>query len=203
MRYIKTFESFSSEIDSERLDEGFFGDLKDKVVNWFRGIKDAVMQKAAAKIATVLEQKKSDPAVKQKIDEIQKAYAELSDADKKKFQSLFASKDAIKKTGEKLEAAGIEKVAESLRESLHSGEALNEDFESVLTAICKYLGVSTAVAGVILLAVGLVEAAGTGGYVAATLGLTGFGLPAGLFAALVCVVIIISGGMAYSLSDMP
>jgi hypothetical protein len=192
MKYIKTFESFAFEDSNlDRLDEGFFGDLKDKVVDWFRGIKDAVMQKVAVSTVAMINQKKDDPVVKQKITEIQKAYADLSDADKKKFQSLFGSKDAIEKTGEKLEAAGIEKMVESLQESQHSEEALNEALGNIVGAIVKYLGVSAFVANVIVMAIGLITS--SGGYI--TLGIAA-GMSAGLFVACVCVIIAITGGLA-------
>jgi hypothetical protein len=189
MKYLKTFESFTSE-DFDRLDEGFFGDLKDKVVGWFGKMKDNFMQKAAAKIATGLEQKKSDPVVKQKIAEIQKAFADLSDADKKTFMKLFGTKEGIEKAGEKLDMAGIEQVVEAIQESIEYGEPLNES--KLVGQIVKYLGLGISIASIIVMCIALLTLAG--GYV--TLALAA-GMTAGAFCAIGCGVLLGGGIISY------
>jgi len=191
MKHLKTFESFVTEgSDLNRVDEGFFGDLKDRVTDWFGKMKDNFMQKAAAKIATGLEQKKNDPAVKQKIAEIQKAFTTLTDADKKTFMTLFGTKDGIEKAGEKLDMAGVEKVVEAIQESIESGEPLNES--KLVGDIVKYLGLGISVASIIVQCIALLTLAG--GYV--TLAFAA-GMSAGAFCAIGCGVILGGGIISY------
>lgn len=191
MKHLMTFESFVAEgSDLNRLDEGFFGDLKDRVSGWFGKMKDNFMQKAATKIATGLEQKKNDPAVKQKIAEIQKSFADLSDADKKTFMKLFGTKEGIEKAGEKLDMAGIEKVVEAIQESIEDGEALNES--KLVGNIVKYLGLGISIASVIVQCIALLTLAG--GYV--TLAFAA-GMSAGAFCAIGCGVILGGGIIGY------
>jgi len=191
MKHLQTFESFVTDASRfEKLDEGIFGDLKDRVVGWFGKMKDAAMQKTATVIAKQIEQKKNDPAVKRQIAEIQKAYAKLSDADKNQFQSLFGSRAAIEKTGERLEAAGVEQMMEAIEESVNTGEPLNES--KLVGKIIQGLGISTSLGSIIIMCIGFITNAG--GYITLSFA---EGMPAGIFAAIGCAVLLAGGIVSY------
>jgi hypothetical protein len=191
MKHLQTFESFVSDgIALNRIDEGFFTDLKDRVVDWFGKIKDDFMQKAAIKIATGLEEKKNDPVIKKKIAEIQKAFANLSDADKKTFTKLFSTKEGIEKVAKNLDMAGVEKIVETIQESIEYGELLNES--KLVGKLMKGLGFTISMSSIIFMAIALLTAAG--GYV--TLPFAA-GMSAGAFCAIGCGVIFGGGIISY------
>jgi len=194
MKYVKTFESFVTDFDSfdsEKLDEGFFSDLKERVVGWFKKMKDASKQKIADRIAKNIEKQKNSQTVKEQISKIQKAFNDLSDEDKKKFQSLFGSEKAIDETGKKLEKAGAEEILESIQESIESGKP--SDVKVFSGRVMKYLGLSTALVSIIVMIIGLLTS--SDGYVN-LLGIEN--MPAGVFCAIGCAVVMVSGIISFT-----
>ena len=57
MKYVKTFENFTYSINEE---EGIFGDIYQKMKNFFTGLKDKAAQEVGEKIKSELESRKQN-----------------------------------------------------------------------------------------------------------------------------------------------
>jgi len=120
MKYLKTFESYSS------VNEEFLG--LDKIYNKLKGAlsawKDRRTKAAAEKIAKLMDDKKDDPKFKEALENVKKAAANLSEEDKNKI-SKFAQGD-------------IPEVAET---------PIKESSDSWINSFLKITGLSTGAFG--------------------------------------------------------
>lgn len=195
MKYVKTFESFSSESSSE-LNEGLISWLKDvygKVADWFNKWKDKKSKEAAAKLAMAIEQKGNDPKVKAQAKKIAEAYKKLTDEEKTQFREVISSEAKVKELGNALEKAGAEKLIKECLESIDN-ETLNESLllenKQMIGEIVKFLGLAVGVATIVYMSVVFCTLVGAG-YVASWA--IGAGMSAGHFAAVGCAVLAACG----------
>jgi hypothetical protein len=195
MKYVKTFETFSYDAESE-LNEGLISWLKDvygKVTEWFTKWRDKKAKEAAAKLAMAIEQKGNEPKVKAQAKKISEAYKKLSPEEKKEFNDTISTESKVNELGKALEKSGAEKLIKECIEQIENG-TLNESmlFENraIIGEVVKVLGVVAAVATIIYMCVVFCTLVGAG-YVAAWA--IGAGMAAGHFAAVGCAVIAACG----------
>jgi hypothetical protein len=199
MKYIKTFESFDQAFTPEVNEglvswaKGVFGKIMDKFNSW----RNKLAKEAATKLAVVIEEKSSEPAVQAKMKEIQKQYASLSAEERKTFDSM-ANEDEANKVAKELDKADIkELVKESLEQELEGlslNEALlTESAKEIIGKIMTAIGTTIAIATIIYSCIVFCTLVGAG-YVAAWA--IGAGMTAGAFGATACGVIAASGTLA-------
>ena len=199
MKYIKTFESFDQAFTPEINEglvswaKGVFGKIMDKFNSW----RDKLAKEAAAKLAVVIEERSSEPAVQAKIKEIQKQYATLSAEEKKTFDSMTNETEANKvaKELDKADIRGLLKESiEQELEGLSLNEALlTESAKDIIGKIMTTVGITIAIATIIYMCIVFCTLVGAG-YVAAWA--LGAGMAAGQFAVIGCGVIVASGTLA-------
>ena len=86
MRYLKTYESFST-------NEEFLGGLFNKIKTAFANWKNEKMKKAGETLAKAIEEKKDQPEMAKALTDLKAAYAALPQEDKAKIESFKDEKN--------------------------------------------------------------------------------------------------------------
>ena len=86
MRYIKTYESFST-------NEEFLGGLMNKISSAFSNWKNEKLKMAGDKLAQAIEEKKNEPEMAKALADLKVAYAKLPQEDKAKIESFKDEKN--------------------------------------------------------------------------------------------------------------
>jgi hypothetical protein len=180
MRYLKTYESFST-------NEEFLGGLWNKISSAFANWKNEKMKKAGETLAKAIEEKKDDPEMAKALADLKVAYAALPQDDKAKIES-FKNEENIPVETEAIK--GEEVMAESL--------ILEE--EGLAMKILGWLGLSGAAVSFVTLIITVVQIAMAGsGY-----GTSLFGLSLGTLGAICMVAVLVlgvGGSMAKEYAD--
>jgi hypothetical protein len=181
MRYLKTYESFST-------NEEFLGGLWNKISSAFANWKNEKLKNAGEKLAKAIEEKKDQPEMAKALADLKAAYANLPQEDKAKIESFKDEKNIPVETEAPVE--GEEVVAESL---------LLEE-EGLAMKIIGWLGLSASAISFVTLIVTVVQIAIAGSGYPTSL----FGLSLGTLGA-VCMVATmvfgIGGSMAKEYAD--
>jgi hypothetical protein len=143
MRYLKTYESFST-------NEEFLGGLWNKISSAFSNWKNDKLKKAGETLAKAIEEKKDEPEMAKAIADLKEAYAKLSPEDKAKVES-FKNEENIPVSTEV--GAGEEVMAESL---------LILEEEGIVAKIISYLGFTAGAASFVTLIVTVIKIAMAG-----------------------------------------
>jgi len=181
MRYLKTYESFST-------NEEFLGGLMNKISSAFSNWKNEKLKKAGEKLAQAIEEKKDDPEMAKALADLKVAYAKLPQEDKSKIESFKDEKNIPVATDPTSED---ELMGESLLILEEEGLALK---------ILGWLGLSGAAISFVTLIVTVVQIAIAGSGFPTSL----FGLQLGTLGAICMVatmVLGIGGSMAKEYSD--
>ena len=181
MRYIKTYESFST-------NEEFLGGLWNKISSAFANWKNEKMKNAGEKLAKAIEEKKDQPEMAKALADLKAAYANLPQEDKAKIESFKDEKNIPVETEAPVE--GEEVMAESL---------LLEE-EGLAMKIIGWLGLSASAISFVTLIVTVVQIAIAGSGFPLTL----FGLSLGTLGAICMVATMvfgIGGSMAKEYAD--
>jgi hypothetical protein len=180
MRYLKTYESFST-------NEEFLGGLWNKISSAFANWKNEKMKKAGETLAKAIEEKKDNPEMAKALADLKVAYAALPQDDKAKIES-FKNEENIPVETEAIK--GEEVMAESL--------ILEE--EGLAMKILGWLGLSGAAVSFVTLIITVVQIAMAGsGY-----GTSLFGLSLGTLGAICMVAVLVlgvGGSMAKEYAD--
>ena len=176
MRYIKTYESFST-------NEEFLGKLMNKISSAFTNWKNDKLKKAGDKLAQAIEENKNDPEMVKALADLKVAYSSLPKEDKDKIESFKDEKNIPVSTE-------VPKEEELMAESLILEE------EGMAMKILGMLGLSAGAISFVTLIVTVIKIAIAGsGFPLAI-----FGLSLGTLGA-VCMVAVmvfgIFGSMAY------
>jgi len=169
MRYLKTYESFST-------NEEFLGGLWNKITAAFANWKNEKMKKAGETLAKSIEEKKDDPKMQKALADLKVAYDKLAPEDKAKVQSFKDEKNIPVETEVNAEE---EVMAESL---------LLEE-EGMVAKIISYLGFTAGAASFVSLIVTVIQIAMAGSGYPTTL----FGLSLGTFGAICMVAVLVFG----------
>jgi hypothetical protein len=176
MRYLKTYESFST-------NEEFLGGLFNKIKTAFANWKNDKLKKAGEVLAQQIEEKKDQPEMAKALADLKAAYDALPQADKAKIES-FKNEENIPVETEAVK--GEEVMAESL--------ILEE--EGLALKILGWLGLSAGAVSFVTLIITVVQIAMAGsGY-----GTSLFGLSLGTLGAICMVAVLlfgVGGSMAY------
>ena len=176
MRYIKTYESFST-------NEEFLGGLMNKISSAFSNWKNEKLKKAGEVLAQQIEEKKDQPEMAKALADLKAAYDALPQADKAKIES-FKSEENIPVATE------AEMKDEVMAESLILEE------EGLAMKILGWLGLSAGAISFVTLIVTVIQIAIAGSGFPTSL----FGLSLGTLGA-VCMVATmvfgVVGGAAY------
>ena len=176
MRYIKTYESFST-------NEEFLGGLMNKISSAFANWRNEKLKKAGEVLAQQIEEKKDNPEMAKALADLKAAYASLPQEDKAKIESLKDEKNIPVATEAEMKD---EVMAESL--------ILEE--EGLAMKILGWLGLSAGAISFVTLIVTVVQIAIAGSGFPTSL----FGLSLGTLGA-VCMVATmvfgVVGGAAY------
>jgi hypothetical protein len=176
MRYLKTYESFST-------NEEFLGGLFNKIKTAFANWKNEKLKKAGEVLAQQIEEKKDQPEMAKALADLKAAYDRLSQEDKAKIES-FKSEENIPVATE------AEMKDEVMAESLILEE------EGLAMKILGWLGLSAGAVSFVTLIVTIIQIAMAGsGY-----GTTLFGLSLGTLGAICMVAVLVfgvAGGAAY------
>lgn len=181
MRYLKTYESFST-------NEEFLGGLWNKISSAFANWKNEKMKNAGEKLAKAIEEKKDQPEMAKALADLKAAYANLPQEDKAKIESFKDEKNIPVETEAPVE--GEEVMAESL---------LLEE-EGLAMKIIGWLGLSASAISFVTLIVTVVQIAIAG----SGFPLTIFGLSLGTLGAICMVATMvfgIGGSMAKEYAD--
>ena len=181
MRYIKTYESFST-------NEEFLGGLMNKISSAFSNWKNEKLKNAGEKLAKAIEEKKDQPEMAKALADLKAAYANLPQEDKAKIESFKDEKNIPVETEAPVE--GEEVMAESL---------LLEE-EGLAMKIIGWLGLSASAISFVTLIVTVVQIAIAG----SGFPLTIFGLSLGTLGAICMVATMvfgIGGSMAKEYAD--
>lgn len=143
MRYLKTYESFST-------NEEFLGGLWNKISSAFSNWKNDKLKKAGETLAKAIEEKKDQPEMAKAIADLKSAYAKLSPEDKAKVES-FKNEENIPVATE----SGVEDkiMAESL---------LILEEEGMVSKIISYLGFTAGAASFVTLIITVIKIAMAG-----------------------------------------
>lgn len=171
MRYLKTYESFST-------NEEFLGGLWNKVTSAFANWKNEKMKKAGEVLAKAIEEKKDDPEMAKALADLKVAYANLSQEDKAKIES-FKNEENIPVDGEK-----VEHEEEIMAESL-----LILEEEGLAMKILGWLGLTAGAASFVTLIVTVIQIAIAGSGYPTSL----FGLQLGTLGAICMVATMVFG----------
>jgi len=177
MRYIKTYESFST-------NEEFLGGLMNKISSAFSNLKNEKLKKAGEKLAQAIEEKKDDPEMAKALADLKVAYAKLPQEDKAKIESFKDEKNIPVATDPTSED---ELMGESLLILEEEGLALK---------ILGWLGLSAGAVSFVTLIVTVVQIAIAGSGFPTSV----FGLQLGTLGALCMVATMVfgvAGGAAY------
>jgi hypothetical protein len=180
MRYIKTYESFST-------NEEFLGGLMNKISSMFSNWKNEKLKKAGEKLTQAIEENKDNPEMVKALADLKVAYANLPQEDKAKIESFKDEKNIPVATDPTMAASEDEVMAESL---------LILEEEGLVMKILGWLGLTAGAVSFVTLIVTVVQIAMAGsGY-----GTSLFGLQLGTLGA-VCMVATmvfgVAGGAAY------
>lgn len=134
MKYVKTFENFS--INEE---EGFFGDIYQKIKSFFSGLKDKAAQEVGEKIKSELEKRKEDPKIQEFLKELQQRISDLPAEDKAKLEEMKSNPQ------ETIEV--LKEVQDEVTESLRLNEEI--DWKFITGRVIRYLGLSASLAGLL------------------------------------------------------
>ena len=181
MRYLKTYESFST-------NEEFLGGLFNKIKTAFANWKNEKLKKAGEVLAQKIEEKKDQPEMAKALADLKAAYANLPQEDKAKIESFKDEKNIPVETEAPVE--GEEVMAESL---------LLEE-EGLAMKIIGWLGLSASAISFVTLIVTVVQIAIAG----SGFPLTIFGLSLGTLGAICMVATMvfgIGGSMAKEYAD--
>ena len=181
MRYLKTYESFST-------NEEFLGGLWNKISSAFANWKNEKLKNAGEKLAKAIEEKKDQPEMAKALADLKAAYANLPQEDKAKIESFKDEKNIPVETEAPVE--GEEVMAESL---------LLEE-EGLAMKIIGWLGLSASAISFVTLIVTVVQIAIAGSGFPLTL----FGLSLGTLGAICMVATMvfgIGGSMAKEYAD--
>jgi hypothetical protein len=181
MRYIKTYESFST-------NEEFLGGLMSKISSAFSNWRNEKLKKAGEKLAQAIEEKKDDPEMAKALADLKVAYAKLPQEDKAKIESFKDEKNIPVATDPTSED---EVMAESLLILEEEGLALK---------ILGWLGLSASAISFVTLIVTVVQIAIAGSGFPTSL----FGLQLGTLGAICMVATMvfgIGGSMAKEYAD--
>ena len=181
MRYLKTYESFST-------NEEFLGGLWNKISSAFANWKNEKLKNAGEKLAKAIEEKKDQPEMAKALADLKAAYANLPQEDKAKIESFKDEKNIPVETEAPVE--GEEVMAESL---------LLEE-EGLAMKIIGWLGLSASAISFVTLIVTVVQIAIAG----SGFPLTIFGLSLGTLGAICMVATMvfgIGGSMAKEYAD--
>ena len=181
MRYIKTYESFST-------NEEFLGGLMNKISSAFTNWKNDKLKKAGDKLAQAIEEKKDDPEMVKALADLKAVYTALPQEDKEKINS-FKNEENIPVSTE------APKEEELMAESL-----LILEEEGVAMRILGMLGLSGSAISFVTLIVTVIKIAIAGsGFPLAI-----FGLSLGTLGA-ICMVLVmvlgVGGSMAKEYAD--
>jgi len=181
MRYLKTYESFST-------NEEFLGGLWNKISSAFANWKNEKLKNAGEKLAKAIEEKKDQPEMAKALADLKAAYANLPQEDKAKIESFKDEKNIPVETEAPVE--GEEVMAESL---------LLEE-EGLAMKIIGWLGLSASAISFVTLIVTVVQIAIAGSGYPTSL----FGLQLGTLGAICMVATMvfgIGGSMAKEYAD--
>jgi hypothetical protein len=177
MRYLKTYESFST-------NEEFLGGLFNKIKETFSNWKNEKLKKAGEVLAKQIEEKKDQPEMAKALADLKAAYDRLPQEDKAKIES-FKNEENIPVATE-AEMKEHEVMAESL--------ILEE--EGLAMKILGWLGLSAGAISFVTLIVTVIQIAIAGSGFPITL----FGLSLGTLGAICMVATMVfgvAGGAAY------
>jgi hypothetical protein len=181
MRYLKTYESFST-------NEEFLGGLWNKISSAFANWKNDKLKKAGETLAKAIEEKKDQPEMAKALADLKAAYAALPQEDKAKIESFKNEENIPVETEVPVE--GEEVMAESL--------ILEE--EGLALKILGWLGLSAGAVSFVTLIVTVVQIAIAGSGHPTSL----FGLSLGTLGAICMVATMvfgIGGSMAKEYAD--
>ena len=176
MRYLKTYESFST-------NEEFLGGLWNKISSAFANWKNEKLKNAGEKLAKAIEEKKDQPEMAKALADLKSAYASLPQEDKAKIESLKDEKNIPVHT----EASTEEEIM---------AESLLLEEEGLAMKIIGWLGLSASAISFVTLIVTVVQIAIAG----SGFPLTIFGLSLGTLGAICMVAVLVfgvAGGAAY------
>jgi hypothetical protein len=181
MRYLKTYESFST-------NEEFLGGLWNKISSAFANWKNEKLKNAGEKLAKAIEEKKDEPEMAKALADLKVAYANLPQEDKAKIESFKDEKNIPVATEAEMEENEV--MAESL--------ILEE--EGLAMKILGWLGLSASAISFVTLIVTVVQIAIAGSGFPTSL----FGLSLGTLGAICMVTTMvfgIGGSMAKEYGD--
>jgi len=170
MRYIKTYESFST-------NEEFLGGLMNKISSMFSNWKNEKLKKGAEALAKSIEEKKDQPEMAKALAELKVAYANLPQEDKAKIQSFKDEKNIP------LEAESGMVEDEVMAESLILEE------EGLAMKILGWIGLSASAISFVTLIVTVVQISMAGSGYPTSL----FGLQLGTLGAICMVATMVFG----------
>lgn len=176
MRYLKTYESFST-------NEEFLGGLWNKISSAFANWKNEKLKKAGETLAKAIEEKKDDPEMAKALADLKVAYAKLPQEDKAKIESFKDEKNIPVATEAEMKD---EVMAESL--------ILEE--EGLAMKILGWLGLSAGAVSFVTLIITVIQIAMAGSGYPTSL----FGLSLGTLGAVCMVATLVfgvAGGAAY------
>jgi hypothetical protein len=176
MRYIKTYESFST-------NEEFLGGLINKIKSAFSNWRNEKLKKAGEVLAQAIEEKKDEPEMAKALADLKAAYAKLPQEDKSKIESFKDEKNIPVATEAEMKD---EVMAESL--------ILEE--EGLAMKILGWLGLSAGAISFVTLIVTVIQIAIAGSGYPTSL----FGLSLGTLGAVCMVATLVfgvAGGAAY------
>jgi len=176
MRYIKTYESFST-------NEEFLGGLINKIKSAFSNWRNEKLKKAGEVLAQQIEEKKDEPEMAKALADLKAAYAKLPQEDKSKIESFKDEKNIPVATEAEMKD---EVMAESL--------ILEE--EGLAMKILGWLGLSAGAISFVTLIVTVIQIAIAGSGYPTSL----FGLSLGTLGAVCMVATLVfgvAGGAAY------
>lgn len=136
MKYVKTFENFTYSINEE---EGIFGDIYQKMKNFFTGLKDKAAQEVGEKIKSELEKRKEDPKIQEFLKELQQRINDLPAEDKAKLEEMKSNPQ------ETIEV--LKEVQDEITENLRLNEEI--DWKFIIGRAMRYLGLSASLAGLL------------------------------------------------------
>ena len=173
MRYLKTYESFST-------NEEFLGGLWNKISSAFANWKNEKLKKAGETLSKAIEEKKDEPEMAKALADLRAAYAALPQEDKAKIES-FKNEENIP-----VEAESSEEV---MADEEVMAESLILEEEGLAMKILGWLGLSAGAISFVTLIVTVVQIAMAGsGY-----GTSLFGLQLGTLGAICMVATMVFG----------
>jgi hypothetical protein len=180
MRYLKTYESFST-------NEEFLGGLFNKIKTAFANWKNEKLKKAGEVLAQQIEEKKDQPEMAKALADLKAAYDRLPQEDKAKIESF--------KNEENIPVATEAEMKDKVM-----AESLILEEEGLAMKILGWLGLSAGAVSFVTLIVTVIQIAIAGsGY-----GTSLFGLSLGTLGAICMVATMvfgIGGGMAKEYAD--